>query len=118
MEAETDYWLIWLVYLGGSGIFYPIFWRYTAFRRARWLSYSLRALMAALILTPWYANTQGETLAPALMVATLDAITIGSEAAIRAGVPLVMALFFAEILATILWFAHRRKKTHQRLSIG
>jgi len=111
MEAETDYWLIWLLYMGASLVFYPIFWRYTAFHRALWLSCSLRALMAALILTPWYANTQGEALAPALMVATLDAITIGTEAATRAAVPLVLGLILAEIVATVWWVVLRKKQS-------
>lgn len=109
METETNYWLIWLVYLLASACFYPVFWRLTEWRW-RWLSYSLRGLMAALMLTPWYVNDQSDVLAPALMVSTLDAITIGPAAAARATVPLVLALVFAEIVATILWALHRRRR--------
>jgi len=109
MEAANNFWLIWLVYLAASAVFYPLFWRLTAFTNRRWLSYSLRATMAALILTPWYANTQGDTLAPALMVTTLDAITIGGDAATRASVPLFLALLLAECVATVMWFLHRRR---------
>ena len=109
MEAESNYWLIWLVYLAASAVFYPVFWRLTAFSRRRWLSYSLRATMAALILTPWYANTQSDTLAPALMIAALDAITIGGDAVARASTPLLLALILAECVATVLWFLHRRR---------
>lgn len=109
VETETNYWLIWLVYLLASACFYPFFWRLTDWRW-RWLSYSLRGLMAALILTPWYVNEQSQVLAPALMVSTLDAITIGPAAAARATVPLVLGLLFAEIVASILWFLHRRRR--------
>ena len=110
MDADTNYWLIWIVYLAAAGVFYPIFWKVTRFRW-RWLGYSLRGLMAALIFTPWYANDQLNVLAPALMVAALDAITIGAEAASRASVPLVLALLTAEILATIIWLVHRKRKS-------
>lgn len=110
MEASHNFVLIWAVYLLASAVFYAIYWRLTAFRRRRWLSYSLRAVMAALILTPWYANTQDSVLAPALMVTTLDAITIGSDAAVRAMVPLLLALFAAEVFASLVWFARKRNK--------
>ncbi len=110
MEAESNYWFIWLIYLAASAIFYPIYWRLTRFGRQRWLSYSARALMAALILTPWYANIQGATMAPALMVMTLDAITIGTEAAVRAMVPLLAAMLLAEVVATVFWVSRRKRK--------
>ena len=66
--------------------------------------------MLALVFTPWYANIEGSSLAPALMVVALDAITIGVSAAPRALVPLVLALIAAEFLATILYFVERRKR--------
>mgnify|MGYP006304855795 CR=1 FL=1 len=110
MEASYNFVLIWAVYLIASAVFYAIYWRLTAFRRRLWLSYSLRAVMAALILTPWYANTQDSVVAPALMVTTLDAITIGREAALRAMVPLLLALLAAEVLASVIWFARIRSK--------
>lgn len=110
MEASHNFFLIWAVYLLASAVFYTIYWRLTAFRRRLWLSYSLRAVMAALILTPWYANTQDAVLAPALMVTTLDAITIGTDAAVRALVPLALALLGAEVLASLVWFARIRSK--------
>ena len=83
MEVEVNYWLIWIIYLVASAIFYWGFWLVTDFNKAKWTSYSLRAAAAALILTPWYANIQGETMAPALMVMTLDLITNGRGAVAR-----------------------------------
>lgn len=110
MEGAYNYGFIWAIYLLASGVFYAVFWRLTGFRHRLWLSYSLRALMAALILTPWYANTQGSGLAPALMITTLDAITINVQAASRALAPLLASLVVAEALASILWLLKIRKK--------
>ena len=108
--AAPNYLLIWLIYLAATAVFYYVYWRVTAFRKRRWLSYSLRALMLALILTPWYANTQGEVLAPALMVVALDTITIGIDAMGRALVPLTLSLLLAEIFASLIWLIQRKKE--------
>lgn len=109
-EGTYNYWVIWSVYLAASALFFRIYWRLTAFKRRLWLSYSLRAVMAALILTPWYANIQGQVLAPALMITTLDAITIGGEAVSRALVPLLLAMLLAELFASIMWLLRIRGK--------
>ncbi len=104
MAADTNYWFIWLIYLAAGLVFYGVFWWLTAFKRALWVAYSLRAMMAALILTPWFANDQDNLLAPALMVMTLDVITIGTESLGRAGSPLLLAIVVAEAIATLLYF--------------
>ena len=67
--------------------------------------------MLALIFTPWYVNTEVTTMAPALMVVTLDAITIGGSATARALVPLILSLIVAEVLATVFYFLSRKRKT-------
>ena len=110
MEIDNNFWLIWIIYAAAAALMYWIFWRVTAFQRARWWCYSLRGLMLALIITPWYANTEGTTMAPALMVMTLDAITIGGDAATRAMVPLLLALVVADFAVTIVYFLRRKKK--------
>jgi hypothetical protein len=110
MEAESNYWVIWFIYLAAAAVFYSIFWRLTAFSRALWISYSLRAVAAAVILTPWYANSQTGILAPALMVVTLDAITMGSSAVGRALVPLLLGLLVAESFASVLYLIRKRSK--------
>ncbi|MCG8413475.1 MAG: hypothetical protein MI746_04560 [Pseudomonadales bacterium] len=110
MEAGDNFLMIWLIYGLAACVFYWVFWRITAFNRQRWISYSLRALMLTLIATPWYANVEGTTLAPALMVVTLDAITIGLDAAGRGLVPLVLALIVAEFVATLMYFFSRKSK--------
>lgn len=66
--------------------------------------------MVALVFTPWYANIEGSTLAPALMVLALDVITIGANAAGRALVPLLLSMLVAEVLATIYYLVQRKSK--------
>ena len=114
MEAESSFWLIWLVYLSAAAIFYSIFWWATSFRKALWISCSLRAIAAAVIFTPWYASAQGETFAPALIVMLLDAITISGGAASRAAGPLVMAVIAAELLATLFYFVRKNSKKSEK----
>lgn len=101
---------IWLVYLAAAVVFYWLFWRLTDFRR-RGFSYPLRAVMAAIIFTPWYANSQDATLAPALMVVLMDTITIGSDAAVRAFVPLFLAVVLAIVLSLVVLLVKKAKKS-------
>lgn len=110
MDAGSDFLMIWVIYGAAAALFYWIFWQVTDFSRARWLSYSLRGLMLALIVTPWYANTEGTNMAPALMVMALDTITIGTSATSRALVPLILSLLCAEFIASLIYFLHRNRK--------
>jgi len=52
-------------------------------------------------------------MAPALMVAALDAITGGFEAAFRSFVPLVLAVLFGLLLAGVMSFF--KKKTIKKM---
>ena len=109
MDSIGNYWFFWTLYLGAALIFTGIFWRITRFERAIWASYSLRAVAIAVIFTPWYSNSQESGMAPALMVAALDAITGGFEAAFRSFVPLVLAVLFGLLLAGVMSFVKKRK---------
>lgn len=111
METFSNYWLIWLIYLAAAAVFYTIFWKITDFKRARWLSYALRAVIIAIILTPWYASPEGQVLAPALIIVMLDAITIGATSAARAMVPLALSVTIALIIAAIMLLINNRKKS-------
>ena len=64
----------------------------------------MRAVIAAIIVTPWYANAYGVALAPAWIVILLDAITIGSDATVRAGIPFIFSIIVAELIATTIYF--------------
>jgi hypothetical protein len=115
MESAPNYGLIWFVYLSAGAIFYTIFWQLTRFKTAHWAAYLLRALLAALILTPWYANSQQVVLAPALMVVLMDAITLDGAAAPRAMVPLLLAVLLAFFVAlVVLGINVRRRKKRSK----
>ena len=104
----ANYGSFWLAYLAAAAVFLILLWRFAAFPQRVFLNYSLRAFFLALLLTPWTANTNDPYFAPALMVMTLDTITLGSQAGLRAFVPLFVALVCAQLIATILWLRSRR----------
>lgn len=116
MESGSNFWMLWLIYLAASGVFFVVFWRLTLLIKARWLAYLLRATLLALALTPWYANQQTTVLAPALMVVMLDMITIGGGAAVRSLVPLVLALVLAWVIGGVLYLLSLRTsvKKHKK----
>ena len=113
MDSIGNYWFFWTLYLGAAVIITGIFWRVTRFERAIWASYSIRAVVIAVVFTPWYSNSQDSVMAPALMVAALDAMTGGIGSAFRSFVPLVLAVLLALLLATAMSFF--KKKTNKRL---
>ena len=108
MDSIGNYWFFWVLYLAAALIFTAIFWRLTRFERAIWASYSLRAVVIAVIFTPWYSNSQDSGMAPALMVAALDTITGGFEAAFRSFVPLILAVLFGLLLAGTMSFFKKK----------
>ena len=108
MDSIGNYWFFWSLYLGAAVIFTGIFWRITRFERAIWASYSLRAVAIAVAFTPWYSNSRDSGMAPALMVAALDVITGGFEAAFRSFVPLVLAVLFGLLLAGAMSFFKKK----------
>lgn len=72
----------------------------------------MRAFYLGLAFTPAYANDQGNSLAPALMVATLDLITNGSAAVSRALIPLLLLLLISILIATVAFlYAKKNVKT-------
>ena len=115
MQSVSNYWLIWSWYLLASTVFFIVFWRFTRFEKAIAASYFLRTLTIALVLTPWYANSESNVLAPALMVLALDVITIGGSAAARAIVPLLLSVILALIVASALLLL-RKKMTNKAIN--
>ena len=115
MAAEFNYYGVWLIYLLASLIFLSAYWRLTRFPRWSGLKHFFRCLVLALIFTPWFASSDGDTLAPALMVITLDAITMGLGEASRALTPLLLSLFVAVLFALILSVRDKRKSTNKRV---
>jgi len=109
MESISNYWLFWAAYLIASAVFCGVLWKVTGLLKTLWLPYLLRSVSAAIIFTPWYTNSQESLLAPALMIMALDGMTVGSDAAIRAMVPLILSIILSIIIAVILIFLNKKK---------
>lgn len=107
MTDPTNFWIAWAVYCMAGMIYYIVFWRITRFRRHKLLSYSLRAVMLAIVATPWYVSDTGTAMAPALIIVLMDAITIGGDAAVRAFVPLFLSTMIA-LVGVLLFMLVRR----------
>jgi len=117
MAGGVDYLLIWIIYLASSAVFFAVFWKFSGLlgRLPAWL---LRTVMAALILTPAWPRGGEEIPAPALMVAVLDGIGSGPEAASRSLGALVIGMIIATILSISLFLAWKlrggQSKWHSR----
>ena len=115
MAGEANFLLIWVIYLASSAVFFFVFWKFSALlgQAPAWL---LRTLMAALILTPVLPRNEDEVAVPALMVAALDGIGSGPEAAARGLGALFLGTLFALIVSTGAFLAMklRRRKSKWR----
>lgn len=89
----------WAIYLAAGTLCYVLFYRATRWIRPRLLANLLRAVMIALIYTPWTVATDQDLMAPAVIVILLDMITVGPDAFVRALVPLVLAILLAIAVA-------------------
>jgi len=94
-----DYVVGWAVYIACGTLCYMIFYRFTGMLSFKPLANTLRAILLALMFTPWYVSPGSDLLAPALIVVLLDMVTVGGTSFVRALVPLSMsvaaAVFFA-----------------------
>ncbi len=99
MVGIYGYLISWAIYLTAGGVCFILFYRFTGMIKFKPLANTLRAIMLALIFTPWYVATDQDLMAPALMVILLDIITQGGTAFVRAFVPLLLAIIFALIIA-------------------
>ena len=113
MITQNEILLISLIYLPAAVVFFVLLWRLISVLKFELLVYILRGLLASLIFTPWFINLQETTLAPALMVAMLDMITLGSAEVCRAGVPLFLSIFTFQTIALGLYIFKKKpaKKT-------
>ncbi len=102
MAGDTNYVLIWFIYLASGAVFFLVFWKFTALfgRLSAWIS---RTFMAALILTPIFPSGEGETAVPALMAVALDTIASGPEAAARGLAALAAGMVVAILGAMVLF---------------
>jgi len=101
MSDISNVLLAWAACLIAGAIFFAVFWRVTRFKKRHLLSYCLRVVVLALMLTPWYVSDQGSLLAPALIIVLMDSITIGPEAAVRAFVPLFLSISTSLVMVIV-----------------
>lgn len=106
MEAG-DYRIAWIVYcLAATGLAW-LCWLVLRKLRSRGFAWLLQCWLLALLFTPWYVVPDDTVMAPALMVFVMDSITVSAESAVRALVPLIMALFLG-VLVTLVLLVGRR----------
>ena len=106
MLDRQDYLIGWGIYIVAGILCYMIFYRFTGAIRFKPLANMLRAILLALMFTPWYVSADQDLMAPALMVMMLDLITQGGTTFVRALVPLVLSLTVAIFLG-LTWRLYR-----------
>lgn len=94
-----DYILGWGIYIAAGTLCFVIFYRTTGAIRFKPIANSLRAILLALMFTPWYVTAEGDLLAPAIIVMMLDMVTIGGTSFVRAMVPLTLSILAAIVIA-------------------
>ncbi|MDO9318788.1 MAG: hypothetical protein Q7V56_11380 [Gammaproteobacteria bacterium] len=94
-----DYLIGWTIYIAAGALCYIIFYRFTGILRFKPLANALRAVLIAVMFTPWYVSAEDDLLAPAIIVMALDLVTIGGTSFVRAMVPLTLAVLFAVVVA-------------------
>ncbi len=85
----------WTIYLAAGTLCYILFHRATRGVRPGLVANLLRAIMIALIYTPWTVAPDQDLMAPAVMVIPLDMITKGADQFVRGMVPLLLAMILA-----------------------
>jgi hypothetical protein len=114
---ESSYLMAIYIYVGSASvlIIYLAWWLSRHWRPA-WVTLVV-LLMAALLLTPAYPEAGVDTMAPALIVAAFQIMTVGVEGAGHALRPLVFMLGVAIVLTLLLrmtLFRQRRAKRARR----
>ncbi|MGM0634081.1 MAG: hypothetical protein ACQETO_13035 [Pseudomonadota bacterium] len=92
----------WAIYLAAGTLCYVLFHRATRGIRPALMANLLRAIMIALIYTPWTVAPDQNLMAPAVMVIPLDMITMGADQFVRGMVPLLLAVILAVLGAIVV----------------
>lgn len=117
MLTESSYLMAIYIYVGAASVLliYLTWWLSRHWRPA-WVALVV-LLMAALLLTPAYPEEGVHTMAPALIVAAFQIMTVGVDGAGHALRPLVFMLGVAIVLTLLLrvtLFRQRRAKKARR----
>lgn len=116
MTAKA-YMLGWIVYLLGSAGVLFVLW-YISKPLVSWLKLPLRAIAAALLLTPWSVSPDISQLAPAWVVSLFDGFAQSDISLWRAGGPLLAMVIVALLVAYAEVWRRRRKERGQVASDG
>lgn len=108
MTAKA-YMLGWIAYLLGSAGVLFVLW-YITRPLVRWLKLPLRAIAAALLLTPWSVSPDISQLAPAWVVSLFDGFAQSDISLWRAGGPLLAMVIVALLVAYAEVWRRRRKE--------
>lgn len=111
MLSSTEYMIVWACYLLSAAGLTLAWWRLTSAVAWSQLRQVLRALIVMLLFTPWTLEGQPQFWAPAFIVASLDALSDGVQAASRAGIPLLVAELVGLIVSFSYYFASSSKES-------
>jgi len=103
--ALESYIIAWSVYLISAGGLIATAWTIAKTFQSSDARRLMLSLVSVFILMPWYVSEGQSYLAPAFLVALLDAVTESVQQASRAGVPLLAGLIlcvFINVLASWL----------------
>lgn len=114
MTAKA-YMLGWIAYLLGSAGVLFVLW-YITRPLVRWLKLPLRAIAAALLLTPWSVSPDISQLAPAWVVSLFDGFAQNDISLWRAGGPLLAMVIVALLVACAEVWRQRRKEQRPVIS--
>lgn len=117
MEAG-DYTSAWVVYSLAGLVLSWLAWTQLRKLRPRELGWLLQCWFLALIYTPWEVEVGGGVKAPALLIVAMDMITVSAESAIRAVIPLVLALMLGLVVTALLSIGYRVLRRRRERSPG
>lgn len=111
MESAPNYLAIWAAYIV-LGCLFLCLWGWVTRRWPLWLNVPCMTLIAAIMFTPGLSSKTGSDIyAPATIIVIFDGEQLGVEAAIQAGIPILISwlgLLGACLFA--LGFRHYKKK--------
>lgn len=109
MLTHEEYLTAWGVYiLAASGLF-SAFWQMTRTLPWLFLKRVMRVSVMVVLFMPWFSYSEQDYLAPAYLITAFEALALGSELWVRAGVPLLFALSSAFVLTTIFSVALKKR---------
>lgn len=102
MLSESSYLTAIYVYMGSAGVLILyVGWWLSRHLRAAWVTLAV-LLLAALLLTPAYPKEGVQTMAPALVVAAFQYLTVGPEGAAHAMRPLIFVSGVGVLITLLL----------------